>query len=58
MSLDEGLNVNLEETAADGNQNHIAVARNQSVRPIYKEQLAADAHRRTFGLPGENSCSK
>ena len=45
MSLDEGLNVNLEETAADGNQNHIAVARNQSVRPIYKEQLAADGHR-------------
>ena len=58
MSLDEGLNVNLEETAADGNQNQIAVPRNQSVRPIYEEQLAADGHRRTFSLPGENSCSK
>ena len=37
MSLDEGLDVNLEETAADGNQNQIAVPRNQSVRPIYEE---------------------
>ena len=58
ISLDEGLNVNLEETAAEGNQNQIAVPGNQSVRPIYEEQLAADGHRRTFSLPGESSCSK
>ena len=58
MSLDEGLNVNLEETAADGNQNQIAVPRNQSVRPIYEEKLAAAGHRQTFSLPGESSCSK
>ena len=58
MSLNEGLHVNLEETAADGNQNQIAVPRNQSVRPIYEEQLAADGHRQTFSLPGESSGSK
>ena len=45
MSLDEGLNVNLEETAADGIQNQIAVPKNQSVRAIYKEKIAADGHR-------------
>ena len=45
MSLDEGLNVNLEETAADGIQNQIAVSKNQSVRVIYKEKIAADGHR-------------
>ena len=28
------------------------------MRPIYEEQLAADGHRQTFSLPGENSCSK
>ena len=28
------------------------------MRPIYEEQRAADGHRRTFSLPGENSCSK
>ena len=58
MSLYEGLNVNLEETGADRNQNQIAVSRNQSVRPIYEEQLPADGHRQTFILPGETSCSK
>ena len=58
MSLYEGWNVNLEETGADGNQNQIAVSRNQSVRPSYEEQLPADGHRRTFILPGEISCSK
>ena len=58
MLLDKGINVNLEETAADRNQNQIAVLRNQSVRPICKEQLAAYGHRRTLTLPGENSCSK
>ena len=35
ISLDKGLNVKLEESPADGNQNHIAVPRNQTVRPIY-----------------------
>ena len=58
MSNDEGLNVNLEETAADGNQNQIPVSRNQSMRFIYEEQLAADGLRRTFILSGERSCSK
>ena len=37
MSFDEGFNVNLEETAANGNQNQSAVPRNQSVRDIYEE---------------------
>ena len=58
ISLDKGLNVNLEEDVADGNQNQIAASRNQSVRPIYEEKLAADGHRRTFSLPGASSCSK
>ena len=58
MLLDKGVNVNLEETAADRNQNQIAVLRNQSVRHICKEQLAAYGHRQTLTLPGENSCSK
>ena len=52
MPLDEGSNVNLEETAADGNQNQIAVPRNRSVRPIYEEKIAADGHRQTLSLPG------
>ena len=58
MSLDTVITVNLEETAADGNLNQITVPRNQLVRPIYEEQLAANGHRRTFCLPGESSCSK
>ena len=58
MSLDEGLNVNLEGTAADGNQIESAVPGNQPVRAIYEEQHAADGHRQTFNLPGESNCSK
>ena len=58
MSLDEGLNFNLEETAADGNQNQSAVPRNLSVTAIYEGQPAADGHRRTFSLPGETNCLK
>ena len=34
MSLDEGLNANLEETADDGNQNQSAIPRNQSMKAI------------------------
>ena len=52
------MNVSLEETVADGNQNQIVVQRNQLVGAIYEEQLAADGHRRTFSLPDESSCSK
>ena len=40
MSLDEGLNVNIEEIADDGNHNHSAVSRNQSARVIYKENFS------------------
>ena len=58
MSLDEGLNVNLEEAAADKNQNQSDVEGNQSVRAIYEEQFAVDGQRRTFSLPGECNCSK
>ena len=58
MSLNKGLNVSLEEAAADGNQIQSVVTRNQSVRPIYEEQLAADGHRRQFSLPAESNCSK
>ena len=36
MSFDEGLNVNLEETAADSNQIQSAVPGNQSVRAIHE----------------------
>ena len=53
MSLNKGLNVSLEEAAADGNQIQSVVTRNQSVRPIYEEQLAADGHRRLSSLPDE-----
>ena len=41
MSLDEGLNVNLEETADDGNQNQSAIPRNQSMKAIQKSNLNA-----------------
>ena len=58
MSLDEGLNVNLEETGADGIQNKKTVLRNQSVRAVYEEQLTANGHRGTFSLPGESNSSK
>ena len=51
MSLDEGLNVNLEETTADGDQIQSAVPRNQSVSAIYEKQLAVNGHRQTFSLP-------
>ena len=44
MSLDKGLSINLEKTAADGNQNQSAAPRNQSVRSIFEEQLAVDGH--------------
>ena len=50
MSFDEGLNVNLQETAANGNQNQSAVPRNQSVRDIYEEQVVADGHKQTSSL--------
>ena len=50
MSFDEGFNVNLEETAANGNQNQSAVPRNQSVRDIYEEQVVADGHKQTSSL--------
>ena len=56
MSLDEGLNVNLEEMAADGHQNHSAVPRNKSVGAIYKEKLQLDGHRQTFSLLSESNC--
>ena len=50
MSLDEGLNDNLEETAVNGNQIQSAVPGNQSVRAIYEEQHAADDHKRSVYL--------
>ena len=50
MSFDEGLNVNLQETAANGNQNQSAVPRNQSVRDIYEEYVVADGHKQTSSL--------
>ena len=37
MSLDKGLNINLEETAADRSQIQSAVPRNQSVKKVVKE---------------------
>ena len=57
MSLNERLNVNLEETAADENQNQSAVPGNQPVRVIFEEHSVADGHGRTFSLPGESNCS-
>ena len=50
MSLDEGLNINLEETAAHGNQIKSVVPGNDSMRAIYEEQHTADDHRRTLSL--------
>ena len=44
MSLNERLNVNLEETAADENQNQSAVPGNQPVRVIFEEHSVADGH--------------
>ena len=37
MSLDKGLNINLEETAADRSQIQSDVPRNQSVKKVVKE---------------------
>ena len=50
MSFDEGLNVSLQETAANGNQNQSAVPRNQSARDIYEEQVVADGHKQRSSL--------
>ena len=58
ISLDEGLNVKLEETGADGNQTESAVQGNQSMRAIYEEQYGEDSHRRTISLLGEFNSSK
>lgn len=56
MSLDEGLNANLEKMAADGYQNHSAVPRKKSVGAIYKQKLRLDGHRQTFSLLSESNC--
>ena len=54
MSLDEGLNGKIEKSAADGNQNQVAVPRNQTVRPIYEKNPAENEYRQTLSLPVEN----
>ena len=58
MSLDEGLNVNLEDTAADGNQNQSAVPRNQSMRDIHEGATCSRWSKMMASLPGEGKCSK
>ena len=58
MLLDEGLNVNLKDTAADGNQNQSAVPRNQSVRDIYEGATCSRWSKRMVSLPSEDKCSK
>ena len=59
MSLDdEGLNVNVEDTAADGNQNQSAVSRNQSVRDIYEGATCSRWSKMMVSLTSEGKCSK
>ena len=44
ISLDEESNVNLGETAVDGNQNQSDFQRNQSAKAIYKVHMVIDEH--------------